>query len=347
MAVSSMPAPAPTAGRTVWKAAKHLALAATVVLVAALIVRPEAALKVLWNGIIPLLPASFLLTPALWRAVCPLATLNEVTNVHSARRPSPSFFSFAGPAGIVLLGALVPARHFLFNANGPALAGVIVGVGGAALVLGGLFAVRSGFCNGICPVLPVERLYGQHPLLGVRNPRCATCSLCTETGCLDLVPKKSVRLALGPGYHSHAWLKTGFGVFAAAFPGFVVGYYTSADGGLAEAGRVYVHVFLWAAGSYGATALVVRLFRVRAETALPVLAAAAAGLYYLFAAPLITAAFGLSEPWVWGMRGAALALVAVWLGRALLRVRRKPVRSIATRPVPVDPPEMIRRKGAP
>ncbi len=340
MAVSSMPAPA--MGRTAWKAAKHLALAATVALVAALMVRPEAALKVLWNGIIPLLPASFLLTPALWRSVCPLATLNEATNTRSGRRTPPAFFRIAGPAGIVLLGALVPARHFLFNVNGPALAGVIVAVGGLALVLGGRFAVRSGFCNGICPVLPVERLYGQHPLLDVRNPRCAPCALCTETGCLDLVPKKSVRLTLGSGYHSYAWLKTGFGVFAAAFPGFVAGYYTSADG--AEAGQVYLHVFLWAAGSYAATALIVRLFRVRAETALPVLAAAAAGLYYLFAAPVVAGAFGLPGTWVWGMRGAAAALVAVWLARALLRVRRKPVRSVAARPVPMAPPEEMRGK---
>ena len=56
-------------------------------------------------------------------------------------------------AGLVLFHLMVPARHFLFNQNGVALAITIVAVGGLALLLGSMFPVRSAFCNALCPVL--------------------------------------------------------------------------------------------------------------------------------------------------------------------------------------------------
>ena len=76
MSSSLQPTPASLTSRAAWGAARLMALAATVILITALVVRPEVAQRVLWNVLIPLLPASFLITPALWRGICPLATLN-------------------------------------------------------------------------------------------------------------------------------------------------------------------------------------------------------------------------------------------------------------------------------
>jgi hypothetical protein len=319
MATALQPARAARAG---WRAAQVAGAASTAALVAGLVVRPEAALRLLWNVLIPLLPASFLITPALWRACCPLATLNMLTNRLAGRRKLPARLApAAGLLGIILLAALVPARRFLFNDNGVALAATVSLVAAAALLLGALFDAKAGFCNSVCPVLPVERLYGQHPLLAIGNPRCARCTLCVPKGCLDLAPARSIAEALGPARRGHGWLATAYGAFAAAFPGFVAGYYTTPNGPPGAAAAVYLHVAAWAAGSYLATALLVCALNVGASLALAILAAAAVALYYWFAAPLIASAFALGDAGAVVVRAAALALVVAWLWQAVRRVR--------------------------
>jgi hypothetical protein len=291
---------------------------ATAVLLAGLVVQPDLAIDVLWNILIPLVPASLLVSPAIWRNVCPLATLNTLTNRSAVQRTlTDKVLPGAGMVGIVLFVVMVPARRFLFNTDGVVLLVTIVAVALLAVVLGGFFQLKAGFCNSICPVLPVERLYGQHPLMRVNNPRCVPCTMCIARGCIDLNPGKSIAQTLGNARRSNAWLLTGYGVFAAAFPGFVIGYYTTQDGPLASAGSVYLNVAVWALGSYLAAGLLVRLFRLGAARAMVLLAAVAAGLYYWFAADTITTAFVIQGTATVAIRAAALALVVFWLWRAL------------------------------
>jgi hypothetical protein len=248
-----------------WKLAEWVGLLATPVLLLGLFQWPEPTLEILWNVVIPLIPVSLLLTPLLWRNTCPLSTLNLYGNKLSDRPWPPSWFVTAAPIlGIALFAALVPARRFLFNQNGPVLAITIVAVGTLAVLLGALFKVKSGFCNAVCPVLPVERLYGQRPILKVGHTRC--CTECTAT-CIDPSPQQAPLVALGESLDSSRWLTTPFGAFAAGFPGFVFGYFQTADGPLSSAVLVYATVFL------GAAALAV-------------------GTYYWFAAPQLTATLG-------------------------------------------------------
>jgi hypothetical protein len=303
---------------------------ATVILLAGLLAQPDLALDVLWNILIPLVPASLLVSPAIWRNVCPLATLNTLTNRSAVHRTlTEKVLPGAGMIGIVLFVVMVSARRFLFNADGVVLAVTIVAVALLALVLGGFFQLKAGFCNSICPVLPVERLYGQHPLIRVSNPRCLPCTMCTARGCIDLNPGKSIAQTLGSARRSNAWLTTGYGVFAAAFPGFVVGYYTTQDGSLASAGSVYLHIAVWLLGSYLAVAAVVWLFRLSAARAMVLVAAVAAGLYYWFAADTITTAFAIQGAATVAIRAAALALVVVWLWRAFPRANHTNTHPVA------------------
>jgi hypothetical protein len=145
--------------------------------------------------------------------------------------------------------------------------------------------------------------------------------VCTAKGCIDLSPQKSIRSALGPEHRPHAWLTTYYGVFAAAFPGFVLGYATTPNVALAHAPEVYGHVLLYAGVSYGLTAVLVRLTNAATARVLPVLAALAAGLYYWFTAPTLAAALGLMTPSPDLLRGAALLLIGIWLWKALSNVR--------------------------
>lgn len=293
---------------------------ATLLLVVTLVLRPDSALLVLWNVLIPLVPASLLLSPLLWRNVCPLATFTTAANGAFGRRPLGNGESLAaGTLGMVLLGVLVPARRFLFNTDGVALAVTIGVIGLLALVLGAFYDLKAGFCNAICPVLPVERLYGQRPLLQVGNPRCRPCTLCTHAGCIDLSPTKSIAQTLGRGRRSVRWLGRPFGVFAAAFPGFIIGYFTLQDGSLAAAPAVYLHVGLWSVGSFLVVAALVLIGRLTAARAMPTLAALAVGLYYWFTPATAVPALGGGEVAVAGVRVLLLALVGAWWLRALVQ----------------------------
>lgn len=304
--------------RMFWRFAQATALIATVGVVVGLFLEPDTTLPVLWDVIIPLVPASLLLSPAIWRNVCPLATLNIATNgAWNRRRLRGRWVRAVGVGGIALLLILVPARRFLFNHDGPALAITIILVALLALALGTLFELKAGFCNALCPVLPVERLYGQRPLLDVGNPRCSPCTLCTPIGCLDVSPIKALRQIVGPARRGAWWVFTGFGAFAAAFPGFVIAYYTVPDGPLSTAATVYLHIAIWMAVSYAAVTILVMVFGSPARVALPWLAATAAGLYYWFASPLVATALRLGDPGAATLRFAAFALIAVWLSRTL------------------------------
>jgi hypothetical protein len=303
-----------------WTIARWTALAAVPLLLAWLVLAPATALTALWYVAIPALPATFLVSTALWRGICPLGTLNEVGNrLGRQREPGPRLVLGLNIAGLVLFHLMVPARHFVFNANGPALAAAVAVVGGLAAGLGALFTVRSGFCNALCPVLPVELLYGQAPLISMNRGRCSTCTMCTPRGCLDLAGQKAVNQVLGPSRHSARWLVTPHGVFFAALPGFVIGYNQVKDGPLGGAAMVYATTLGWSLASLVAVALLVLALRLHSRVVLPLLAAAAGALYYWYAGPAITTHLGAGHSLGEAIRIAGIGVVATWLVRALPR----------------------------
>lgn len=306
---------------TRWRLAQIIALIATAALLATLVAAPSTGLTLLWDIAIPILPAVFLIQPMIWRNICPLATLNLVPNRPGGLVLNGRGIPIAGSLGMILLLLLVPARRFLFNADGAALAVVIAGVAVLAMMLGSIFDKKAGFCSGICPVLPVERLYGQSPLLTVTNARCQPCTLCTTRGCLDIAGSKSIAQTIGPERKSHAWLHTGFGIFAASFPGFVLGYNLAQDGPFGSAGMVYLTVLAAAAVSYSLTHAIVLIFNIGSAAALRVLAVLSLGLYYWFAAATTTIHLGLPDWTPALLRTAAYGLLGFWLIRAIRPVQ--------------------------
>ena len=312
---------APVSG--VWKLAQFSGIILTVVLLAGLLRAPELSLKILWNAVIPLLPAVFLIQPEIWRNACPLATLNVLSGRRVGKRfIGPDAARRFGAVGIVLLFAMVPARRFLFNTDGSALAVTIAAVAVLALLMGFVFDMKAGFCNAMCPVLPVERLYGQRPLFKVPNAHCAPCTMCTGIGCIDRVQTKSVEQTLGTNSKSGRWLLTPYGAFAASFPGFVIGFNTTTDVALSAAGSVYAHVGLWMLMSYAVIAALALAGRVSGAVATLPIAGLSFGLYYWFAAPVVTEALVLAGWAPTAIRAVAFALLAVWFWRARDAPRR-------------------------
>ena len=291
-------------------------------LIATLVLAPQPALTSLWNVAVPLLPATFFITPALWRGVCPLSTLNAWGNRLGTPREMTDRETVAlGIAGLVLFHVIVPARHLGLNTDGPLLAGALLAIGALAVGAGAVFASRSAFCNALCPVLPVERLYGQAPLVPLQRGRCDACSVCTPRGCIDLADRKSMRQTLGHERNGHAWLVTPFGLFATALPGFIIGYGLTPDLGFSDAPRVYGATLGGAVGSALVTGALIRALGLAPLRAVALLGAVSGGLYYWFVAPVIVRNLALPAPIEPAIRLAALALITVWTIRTLRQDR--------------------------
>jgi NADPH-dependent 2,4-dienoyl-CoA reductase/sulfur reductase-like enzyme/ferredoxin len=197
-------------------------------LIVLLFVSPRVGLITWWLFILPCVPLLLMLAPGLWRNVCPMAALNQV----------PRLFGFSKgwtvPAWLsrhtiliqaTLYFALISTRAPIFDHDGRAVGVLMLIALGAAFLGGVAFKGKSGWCGTFCPIMPIQRLYGQAPAVVVPNSHCSTCVGCT-TNCLDFNP----RLAVIADVHESAPYRVGqLKFFAGAFPGFVVAFFTVPD----------------------------------------------------------------------------------------------------------------------
>lgn len=300
-----------------WQVGRVTAVAALFLLVAGLVLSPDPSLRMLWYLVVPILPATFLVNTTLWRSVCPLATLNDLGNRLATPRPiTPRGTTMLSLGGLLLFHLMVPARRVVLNVNGPALAITIVAVAGLALALGRRYLVRSAFCNALCPVLPVEQLYGQAPLVPMPRGRCASCSTCTPRGCLDLAGGRALVQVIGRTRRTTAWLRTPHGLFMAGLPGFIIGYGLLTDGTLATAPITYATTLGWSLASVAIVATLALGARVDSTRLFPLLGGVSGLLYYWFAGPAVAGAFGAGAWCAFGIRLLGMGLATLWLWRA-------------------------------
>lgn len=296
---------------------RRACLAGLVAVAVGLVLQPDVTATVFWWVLVPLLPASFLVHPGLWRNVCPLATLSMGPDTVPLRLGAAAQASpWAGAAGVVPLLALVTWRGTGLDADPLGTGALLAGVVGFAVVTGRRGERRSGFCNRFCPLLPVERLYGQRPWMEIEDSRCASCTLCTPRGCVDLSPPAAAAQLLGPGRRGIDWLMTPFGAFAAAFPGFIVAWFRTVPSS-PPVPDLLVALAVGLVASWFVAAAVIRWTDAPWRLALPTLAALAAGLYYAYAAPRGVAELGGGAGLARGIQIGALAFVAVWWLRAV------------------------------
>jgi hypothetical protein len=190
--------PLPVRSRTLpeyWRGIQYALLAAGVLLVGLLLFAPRIGLLLLWNVLIPVAPLLVVVAPGLWRNICPMATLSLLPRRLGflPTRPMPA------RAGAILCGVailalllIVPFRHLSLNTDGPLSALMLLASSAVALLGGRLFEGKSGWCTTLCPISPVERLYGFSPAFSFRNVRCESCRNCTVP-CPDSVPGLSAK----------------------------------------------------------------------------------------------------------------------------------------------------------
>ncbi|MHC4812403.1 MAG: ferredoxin [Planctomycetota bacterium] len=284
-----------------WRTVQLLVWVLGLAMIVALVVVPDIGLHALWNVLIPVAPALLVFAPGLWRNICPLAsTALFPRHMNWSRRlvisePQRALLLLVG---IVLLFLIVPFRHVVLDLNGPASAIMLVALAALALVMGRWFEWKSGWCSSLCPVHPVEKLYGRRPVVSPINAHCVECEVCISR-CPDADPAE--RPTVSNGSRLTHFLTNVF--MPGAFPGFVWGWFQVPDyswsEGLAHLGPAYAYPLVASACTF---AVYVVLYRVCSPGQRPFLirafAAAAVSAYYWYRLPALFGFGPLPGQWM-------------------------------------------------
>jgi nitrite reductase (NADH) large subunit len=234
----------------VWKIGQVIAIGAALFVVVLLFIDPHAGLITWWLFILPTLPMVWLLAPGIWRNVCPMATINQIPRnlkIGLNLKVPPRLLKHAYLFQFVFYFAAISTRAPLLDHSGPALGGLMIIALVAPLVGGFFFAGKSGWCGTFCPLLPVQKLYGQTPAVVVKNAHCSSCVGCVKN-CYDFNP----RVAAVADMHDDDKLSVSYRkIFAGTFPGFVVAFFTIPQAQVGQPVDVTLHL----AAFYGLTGL--------------------------------------------------------------------------------------------
>ncbi len=243
--------------RRVWVGLQGAMFVTGVVLVGLLLFRPSIGLALMWGLLIPIAPALVTIAPGLWRNICPMATMHMLPQKLgiSQSKKMPEWGAAAlSTISVVLLFAIVPMRRLGLNADGTLTAIMLLSAAFVAFTMGSLFEMRSGWCTSLCPIHPVERLYGTNPAVSFKNARCNLCESCSNP-CPDSTPEMTPTLT-GPT-RIQQWLGN---FLVGSFPGFVWGWYQTPDYAPQDVGAAeIVAAYAWPLGAALVTYLLFRI----------------------------------------------------------------------------------------
>jgi len=276
--------------RRVWLILQAVLLLVGVVLVNLLLFWPPVGIALMWNLLIPVAPALVTISPGLWRNICPMATFHMLPNKmgisRNIRMPEWGAATLA-VISMILLFVVVPMRRIGLNVDGPLTAIMLLSAAVMAFAMGSVFEMRSGWCTSLCPIHPVERLYGTNPALTFKNARCNICEACSNP-CPDSTPD------LTPTAGMPTKVQQFLGNFLiGSFPGFVWGWYQVPDYPPEQVNQAaIITAYIWPFGaaliSYVVFKIAENMLRYRpgARTTMNrIFAAAAISTYYWYRLP--------------------------------------------------------------
>ncbi len=231
--------------RAFWTAAQYAVLLGGVVLVWLLIFRPGVGTSVMWNILTAGAPALVTIVPGLWRNICPMATfalLPRRLGLSKRRKMPDRLAGWLGLTSVALLFVIVPLRHIGLDSNGPMTAVLLMSAAAVAGLMGFVFEWRSGWCSSLCPIHPVERLYGSAPAISFQNARCDLCERCSKP-CPNSTP------ATTPAFTGPLQVQKAVGNFlAGSFLGFVWGWFQVPDYPAPAGMHEIAAAYLWPLG---------------------------------------------------------------------------------------------------
>jgi len=311
----------------VWHGVRAVSVASFLALCVTLFLHPAAGLFVFWKLVVPVLPLLFFVAPGLWRNLCPLAAANQTPRLFKFTRAltPPDWLRTRGHLiAVVQFLIVVGLRKILFNTDGPALALLLVVVIASAFTGGLVFKGKSGWCSSICPLLPVQRLYGQTPFVLVPNSHCQPCIGCTKN-CFDFNPQVAYQADLhDPDPDWGASRK----FFAGTFPGLIVAFFTVPSPPAVSVWGMYGRIALYMLVSSGSFFALDAFVRGPAGRLAALYGALALSLFYWYNAPVVAATLHQLTGWtdstvvVWPLRAGVLTLALWWVLRTFRAERR-------------------------
>ncbi len=303
----------------VWHVVRIASVCAYIGLCIGLFVRPAGGLFWFFKVVVPLLPITFFVAPGLWRNVCPLAASNQAPRVLGFTRgftPPQWLRSYGYIVAIVLFFGITSARLAVFNVGARAT-GILLSLTILNAFAAGLyFKGKSGWCSSICPLLPLQRVYGQTPFVTVPNSHCQPCVACTKN-CYDFKPRVAYQADLhdpDPRWNSPRKL------FAAALPGFVLGFFTLVATTDLTTLQVYERLVLYFVGSIGSFFVLDALLPLSVAMLTALYASVAISIFYWYASVTLVDSWktvtGIAIPWArWPIRFVVWGLALFWLAR--------------------------------
>lgn len=138
---------------------------------------------------------------------------------------------------MIALFAIVPLRHAIFNTNGMATALLIISMAVAGVVMGFFYEWKSAWCSGLCPIHPVEKLYGGNVLMTLPNAHCDQCMNCVVP-CPDSTPNVNPRSSERTIYHRMSGL-----LIVGGLPGFIWGWFHVSDEKAITTFNIFISVY--------------------------------------------------------------------------------------------------------
>ena len=309
-----------------WHWIRIASVLAYLALCVALFVRPAGGQFWFFKVIVPLLPILFFTAPGLWRNICPLAASNQAPRWFSFTRaltPPDWLRRYGALISIVLFFGITSTRIAFFNSNGAGLSVLLLVTIIGAFIAGIAFKGKSGWCSSTCPLLPLQRVYGQTPFAKVPNSHCQPCVGCTKN-CYDFRPSVAYQADLhepDPNWTAPRKL------FVSALPGYVLGFFLLVNHPGIALPEVYLRLAVFFVGSVGLFYALQALLGLSTTVMIAIWASAAINIFYWFSGITLSDSFatitGVQVPWLrWPIRAIVLVLSLFWIARTYVKGRQ-------------------------
>lgn len=280
----------------IWRVVQTVVWLVGAIIVFCLIFYPATGINLFWNMLIPAAPFLLVVFTGVWRNVCPMATnalLPRHFGLSKRKRLSTKQIAILNLVATVSLYVIVPLRHAYFNTNGHATAVLILSMVALSFASGFVYEWKSAWCAALCPVHPVEKLYGLKTTIAIPNAHCAQCRNCVIP-CPDSTPNIHPLTANKTVYQTIS----GY-LMAGGFPGFIWGWFQVPDHsplqGLPLIVAMYGFPLLGAAATLGLFLMLKRMVtKINEATLISIFAAAAVACYYWFRIPSLVG-FGVYD----------------------------------------------------
>ncbi|MBS1524266.1 MAG: hypothetical protein JST19_01375 [Bacteroidetes bacterium] len=271
----------------IWRTVQLVTWLAGVAILFSLTFYPSIGLLAFWNVLIPAAPVLLVVFTGLWRNICPLATTTllprhlGLSGRKTVSQKKSGVFNFVA---VIVLFVVVPLRHAIFNTNGLATAILIIGLTACGVAVGFVYEWKSAWCSGLCPIHPVEKLYGGNVIASVPNLHCDLCC-----NCVAPCPDSTHNIDPAHVTKSHPHRRSG-PFFTGCLPGFIWGWFHVPDQrqihSLYELVKVYEMPFLGMAVTFALYLILQKIVNHKYETYLTsFFAASAVSCYYWYRLP--------------------------------------------------------------